>query len=97
MGCAENYCGVIILKRKITILSHGKAAIKALDSNTRIMNQYGICIMWLSGNCRANGLAKRGTTIELSDEFLTLEIPLDSIKLIIDKTIMYLVSSRLAA
>ena len=62
-------------------------------------NQYDVYIPWASGhrdipgNCRANEFAGRGTTNELSDEFTTLEIHLDTCRLIIDNAIVDLVNS----
>ena len=53
-------------------------------------NRYEVCITWalghrdIPGNCRANDLARRDMTIELSDEFSILGIPLSICRLIID-------------
>ena len=62
--------------------------------------RHEVCITWvpghrdIPGNCRANDLARRGTTIELSDEFFTLGIILSTCKLIIGNAIVDLVKSR---
>ena len=66
-------------------------------------NRYDVCITWvpghrdIAGNCRADDLARKSTTIELSDEFSTLGIPLGTCRLIIDNAIVDLVNSRWAA
>ena len=59
-----------------------------------IAEQYDIHIVWvlghsgIPGNCRADELARRGTTIELFDEFSNLRIPMLTCKLIIDNAIV---------
>ena len=47
----------------------------------------------IPGNCRADELARKGTTSELSDEFSTLGIRLGTCELIIDNAIVDLVNS----
>ena len=55
----------------------------------------GLC--GIPGNCRANELARRGATIELSDEFANLDIPMRTCKLIIDNAIIISVNYKWAA
>ena len=58
-----------------------------------------ICSTWMPGhkdipgNCRADDLTGRVTTIELSDEIPTFGIPLSTYRLIIDNAIVKLVNS----
>ena len=51
----------------------------------------------IRGNCSANELVRRGTTIELSHEFSYLDIPLGTYKLIINNAIVNSVKGRWAA
>ena len=51
----------------------------------------------IPGNCRADELARRGTTNELSDEFSYLVIPMRSCKIIIDNANVDSVNDRWAA
>ena len=66
-------------------------------------NRHEVCITWvpayryIPGNCKVDDLVRRGTTIELSDEFCTLGIPLSTFRLTIDNTIVNLVNSRWVA
>ena len=68
-----------------------------------MVKQYEVCITWvpghrdISGNCRANDLARRGTTITLFNESYTLGMLLSTCRLIIDNAIVDLVNSRCAA
>ena len=64
-------------------------------------NRYNVCITWvpahrdIPGNCRVDGLAKKGMTIELSDEFFALGILLGTCRLIIDNVIVDFVGGQL--
>ena len=59
-----------------------------------IAERYDIHIVWvpghsgIPGNCWADELVRRVMTIELSDEFSNLDIPMTSCKLIIDNAIV---------
>ena len=65
--------------------------------------RYDVSITWLPGhwyipgNCRSNELTRMGMSIELSDEFLTLGIPLGICGFITDNLIADLVNSGLVA
>ena len=48
----------------------------------------------IPGNCRADELARRGRTIELSDEFVNLDISMRTCKLLIDNAIVDSVNDR---
>ena len=75
-----------VANRNVTILSDSQATIKGLSSNVfqryfnEIAERYDIHIVWVTGhsgfpgNCRTDELARRDTTIELSDEFSNLGI-----------------------
>ena len=58
------------------------------------MQQYDFNIIWVPGHSgipgydRADELARRGTTIELSDEFSTLSIPMQTCRFIIENAII---------
>ena len=78
---------------------------KAVYGCRRFLNKtaeypYRIHIVWvpghsgIPGNCRADELARRGTTIELSHEFSNLGIPMRTYRLIIDNAIVDSVNDR---
>ena len=50
----------------------------------------------IPGNCRVDELARRGTTIKLSDEFSNLGISMSTCKLIIDNVIVDSIKDRWA-
>ena len=62
--------------------------------------RYNVHIGWVSGhidilgNCRADKLVRRGMTIELSDEFLSIGVPLSTCKLMVDDEITDCSNSR---
>ena len=59
----------------------------------RVAKSYNVHIVWVPGHndvpgsCRADELARRGTTIELSGEFFNIGVRLWTCKLMIDDEI----------
>ena len=68
-----------------------------------IAERYDIHIVWVPGHigipskCRADELVRRGITIQLSDEYSYLGIPMRNCKLIINNAIVDSVNGMLAA
>ena len=52
----------------------------------RVAKRYNVHIIWIPqhndipGICKAHELARRGTTIELFDEFLSIKVPFGSLQ-----------------
>ena len=88
-----------IHRRKVTMLSNSRGVINSLDSsviNSEMVYDYRRCFNEMAkretGNCRADELARRGTTIELSNKFFTLRITSSTCGLKIENAIVDLIN-----